>query len=175
MLRLSSLKNSRRVIVASDVTHVYGTCDMIEVKGGKSIQILSSQSRNGVLTIAAFTSGHLSDGRYSVGSRRRAIPRQDAGCAIAFFVLFCDRFRRMRSIVHRHVHQLDRRDHAFVQPHQSLQRAAIRSVNVSICASIRSRCQLIVGPPKLRPKWRKEITSFMATRSQAAPLRRPLT
>ena len=44
-----------------------------------------------------------------------------------------------------------------------------------ICASIRSRCQLIVGPPKLRPKWRKEITSFMATRSQAAPLRRPLT
>ena len=61
---------------------------MIEVKGGKSIQILSSQSRNGVLTIAAFTSGHLSDGRYSVGSRRRAIPRQDAGCAIALFVLF---------------------------------------------------------------------------------------
>jgi hypothetical protein len=31
-----------------------------------------------------------------------------------------------------------------------LQRAAIRSLNVSICASGRSRCQLIVGPPKLR-------------------------
>ena len=65
-------------------------CDMIEVKGGKSIQILRSQWRNGVLTIAAFISGHPSDGRYSVASRRRAgaIPRQDAGCAIAFFVLF---------------------------------------------------------------------------------------
>ena len=152
-------------------------CGMIEVKACKSMQVLTSQSRNRLLTIAAFISGHPSDGRYSVGSRRRAgaIPRQDAGCAIAFFVLFCDRFRRMRSIVHRHVHKLDRRDDAFVQPHQSLQRAAIRSVNVSICASIRSRCQLIVGPPKLRPKWRKEITSFMATRSQAAPLRRPLT
>ena len=33
-------------------------CGMIEVKGGKSIQILRSQWRNGVLTIAAFTSGH---------------------------------------------------------------------------------------------------------------------
>ena len=63
-------------------------CDVIKVKGSKSIQIVRSQSCNGVLTIAAFTSGHLSDGRYSVGSRRRAIPRQDAGCAIAFFVLF---------------------------------------------------------------------------------------
>ena len=63
---------------------------MIKVKGSKSIQIVRSQSCNGVLTIAAFTSGYLSDGRYSVGSRRRAgaIPRQDAGCAIALFVLF---------------------------------------------------------------------------------------
>ena len=152
-------------------------CDMIKVKGSKSIQIVRSQSCNGVLTIAAFTSDHLSDGRYSVDSRRRAgaFPGRKQDVPSHSSCYFCDRFHRMRSIVHRHVHQLDRRDHAFVQPHQSLQRAAIRSVNVSICASIRSRCQLIVGPPKLRPKWRKEITSFMATRSQAAPLRRPLT
>jgi hypothetical protein len=36
-----------------------------------------------------------------------------------------------------------------------LQRAAIRSLNVSICASSRLRCQLIVGPPKRRlsQKW----------------------
>jgi len=65
-------------------------CDMIEVNGCESMRILRSQSRDGVLTIAAFISGHPSDGRYSVGSRRRAgaIPRQDAGCAIALFVLF---------------------------------------------------------------------------------------
>ena len=151
--------------------------DMITVKDSESMRVLRSQSRNGVLTIAAFISGHLSDGRYSVASRRvqARFPgrKQDVRWHCSFY--FRDRFHRMSSIVHLHVHQLDRRDHAFVQPHQSLQRAAIRSVNVSICASIRSRCQLIVGPPKLRPKWRKEITSFMATRSQAAPLRRPLT
>jgi hypothetical protein len=65
-------------------------CDMIEVKGCKSIQVLRNQSRNDVLTIVAFISGHPSDGWYSVASRRRAgaIPRQDAGCAIALFVLF---------------------------------------------------------------------------------------
>jgi len=127
-------------------------CGMIEVKACKSMQVLTSQSRNRLLTIAAFISGHPSDGRYSVGSRRRAgaIPRQDAGCAIDCSFYFRDRFHRMRSILHWHVHQLGRRDHAFVQPHQSLQRAAIRSLNVSICASSRSRCQLIVGPPKLR-------------------------
>jgi hypothetical protein len=33
-------------------------CDVIKVKGSKSIQIVRSQSRNGALTIAAF---HLSD------------------------------------------------------------------------------------------------------------------
>ena len=65
-------------------------CGMIEVKACKSMQVLTSQSRNRLLTIAAFISGHPSDGRYSVASRRRAgaIPRQDAGCAIALFVLF---------------------------------------------------------------------------------------
>ena len=64
--------------------------DMIEVNGCKSMQVLRSQSRNGVLTTAAFISGRASDGRYSVASRRRAgaIPGQDAGCAIALFVLF---------------------------------------------------------------------------------------
>ena len=150
--------------------------DMIEVNGCKSMQLLRSQSRNGVLTTAAFISGRASDGRYSVASRRRAgaIPRQDAPSHSSFYCR--DRFHRMSSIVHLHVHQLDRRDHAFVQPHQSLQRGAIRSLNVSIRASSRSRCQLIVGPPKLRlsQSGGKEITSFMATRSQAAPLRRPL-
>ena len=124
--------------------------DMITVKDCESMRVLRSQSRDGVLTIAAFISGDPSDGRYSVASRRRAgaIRRQEAEFAIAFFVLFSRSIHRMRSIPHRHVHLLDRRDLAFVQPHQSLQRAAIRSPNVSICASSRSRCQLIVRPPK---------------------------
>jgi hypothetical protein len=34
-------------------------CDVIKVKGSKSIQIVRSQSCNGVLTMAAFASGHL--------------------------------------------------------------------------------------------------------------------
>jgi len=64
--------------------------DMITVKDCESMRVLRSQSRNGVLTIAAFISGHLSEGRYSVASRRRAaaIPRREAECAIALFVLF---------------------------------------------------------------------------------------
>jgi len=132
-------------------------CDMITVKDCESMRVLRSQSRNGVLTIAAFISGHLSDGRYSVASRRMRArsPRQEAGCAIALFVLssrsiFIECFQYCIGI-----HQLDRRDDAVVQPHQSLQRAAIRSLNVSICASSRLRCQLIVGPPKRRlsQKW----------------------
>jgi len=45
-------------------------CDLIEVNGCESMRILRSQSRNGVLTIAAFISSHLSDGRRSVASRR---------------------------------------------------------------------------------------------------------
>ena len=63
--------------------------DMIKVKGSETMRVLRSRSRNGVLTIVAFISGHPSDGWYSVASRRRAgaIPRQDAGCAIALFVL----------------------------------------------------------------------------------------
>ena len=131
------------------LTHI-ALCDMIEVKECESMRVLRSQSRDVVLTIAVFISGDPSDGRYSVASRRRAgaIRRQEAECTIALFVLFSRSIHRMRSIPHRHVHLLDRRDLAFVQPHQSLQRAAIRSPNVSICASSRSRCQLIVGPPK---------------------------
>src|SRR5262245_43381127 len=123
--------------------------DMITVKDCESMRVLRNQSRDGVLTIAAFISGDPSDGRYSVASRRRAgaIRRREAECAIALFVLFSRSIHRMRSIPHRHVHLLDRRDLAFVQPHQSLQRAAIRSPNVSICASSRSRCQLIVSRP----------------------------
>jgi hypothetical protein len=45
--------------------------------------------------------------------------------AVAFFVLILRGFHRMRSTAHRHVHQLDRRDHAVAQPHQSLQRDQI--------------------------------------------------
>ena len=33
-------------------------CDMIEVNGCESIRVLRNQSRNDVLTIAAFISGH---------------------------------------------------------------------------------------------------------------------
>ena len=65
-------------------------CDMIEVNGCESMGVLRSQSRNDVLAIAAFISGHPSDGRYSVAGLRRAgaIPRREAECAIALFVLF---------------------------------------------------------------------------------------
>ena len=124
--------------------------DMITVKDCESMRVLRSQSRNGVLTMAAFISGHLSDGRYSVASRRvqaRSPGRKQdvpSHCSI-FAIDFIECFQYCIGI-----HQLDRRDDAVVQTHQSLHRAAIRSSNVSICASSRSRCQLIVGPPKRR-------------------------
>jgi hypothetical protein len=58
-------------------------CDMIEVKGSKSMRVLRSQSSNGVLTPAAFISGH--GRRYTVVSRRRAgaISRRSASSVIA--------------------------------------------------------------------------------------------
>ena len=119
--------------------------DVIEVNGCKSMQLLRSQSRNGVLTTAAFISGHGRSVQCGQPPACRRDPRAGRRmCHRIVRSIFGDRFR-MRSILHWHVHQLDRRDHAFVQPHQSLQRAAIRSLNVSICASSRSRCQLIVG------------------------------
>ena len=109
--------------------------DMITVKDSESMRVLRSQSRNGVLTIAAFISGHLSDGRYSVASRRMRArsPRQEAGCAIALFVLssrsiFIECFQYCIGI-----HQLDRRDDAVVQTHQSLHRDAIRIERLYLC------------------------------------------
>ena len=77
--------------------------DMITVKDCESMRVLRSQSRDGVLTIAAFISGDSSDGRYSVASRRRAgaIRRQEAECTIALFVLFSRSIHQMRSIPHR--------------------------------------------------------------------------
>src|SRR6516225_9300335 len=119
-------------------------CGMIEVKGGKSIQILRSQWRNGVLTIAAFISGHPSDGRYSVGSRRRAgaIPRQDAGCAIALFVLFSViDFECVQYCIGMFISSTG----GIMLSFNLISHCSEPRSDRCICASSRSRCQLIVG------------------------------
>ena len=61
-------------------------CGMIEVKACKSMQVLTSQSRNRLLTIAAFISGHPSDGRQSVASRRVQV-RSPAGSRMYYRIV----------------------------------------------------------------------------------------
>jgi len=122
-------------------------CDLIEVKGSKSMRVLRGQSSNGVLTPAAFISGHPSDGRYTVASRRRAgaIPRQDAGCAIALFVLFSViDFECVQYCIGMFISSTG----GIMLSFNLISHCSEPRSDRCICASSRSRCQLIVGPPK---------------------------
>ena len=59
---------------------------MITVKDCESMRVLRSQSRDGVLTMVAFISGHPSDGRQSVASRRVQV-RSPAGSRMYYRIV----------------------------------------------------------------------------------------
>jgi hypothetical protein len=101
-------------------------CDVIKVKGSKSIQIVRSQSCNGVITkrlSPVATSRTVGTVWAAAGVQARSPRRKQDVHRIARSIFVID-FHRRRSLLHWHVHQLDRRDHAFALAHESLQRAA---------------------------------------------------